>query len=78
MKQNPNYEKIQATLTMPEDIRVYTAFEKARKYYPQSVKNALIRAMSLYIEEVERLNQGWRTTHVVTTEDLKEGEGNED
>jgi len=62
MPKKKNLRKITSTLTHKEDVELFDQFEKARKFFPQGRKDALLRAMKFYIEDVERQKSGLTAT----------------
>jgi len=62
---------IQFKVITEEEKKIVDMFDEARKFVPQGRKDALVRAMLLYIDEVEKLKKGWTTAHVSTSEDSK-------
>ena len=62
---------VQFRIITEEEKKVVEMFDEARKFVPQGRKDALVRAMLLYVDEVEKLKKGWTTVHVSTSEDSK-------
>ena len=50
---------IHVELHYEKDVKIYETFLEATEFFPQGKKDALLRAMKLYIEDVKRQQAGW-------------------
>jgi len=72
-KESRRITPIQFRIITEEERKIFQSFDEARKFIPQGRKDALIRAMLLYVDEIEKLKKGWTTAHVVSNIDEEDG-----
>ena len=51
-RRKPLLAKIQVEIKTTKEKKVYDEFLKAKEYFPQGIKEAIFRAMKLYITDV--------------------------
>jgi len=71
-KKGKKFPQMTVPFKREKDADVFREFEEAREYFPQGRKDAIVRAMRLYIEDVGRQRSGLVTMFSPSTVDAEE------